>query len=234
MKFQTSTLFLLTLLFNITLSSKLKSRKSTTLTPFIDVALNRIQRNVWVLQSTSCKVAAKFALLTLCNITDEDQLPLLNLIDDYKDSLRLIREKVMLGYVVHIEIKANHHFIIFKKNNSALYLLQAFQDRFKLKEWVSNKAIMAPYLTIDQFFTKMDTLLNANTSRKVINQTLIALFLPPIFTTSPELIKSTLAYFDNYPVALVKANYSLFNFGMKYTGDELKAFFHEVDQQFQV
>lgn len=226
-----SLLFLI-VVYLLSFRSSLHVRK---LIPSSTLAIRRIKERVHFLEKdTSCKVAAKFILLAICDIKNKEQLPILKLTHDYKKDLQAIKDKLIDGYVLQIEIKSNHHFVIFKKNNSEMYLLQAFQDRFRLIEWLNNKEIMKPYLTIDEFFRRMKTMLNPNISRQVFEQTIIELFLPPIFTTDKKLIKRTLSYFNNNHAKLIKVNYALFNFSNKYKGKAFDKLFNYVDKHYRI
>lgn len=200
----------------------------------VEQAIQRIKDRLFALRDTSCKVAAKFMLLAICNVTKKEQLSVLPLTGIIELDLRKIREKVNEGYVLQIEIKANHHFIIFKKNDKDLYLLQAFQDRFMLKDWMSNPKIMKPYLTIDEFFDKMRIMLNPDTPIKEVEKMILDLFLPKEFTEDQKLIDSMLEYFGGNPVTLVNVNYARFNFGIKFNDMRFRELFHKVDYSYLI
>jgi hypothetical protein len=224
----------------ITLTNCIQLKKTQTQTKTISpyvlakIAIKRIKDRIQYLNDTSCKVAAKFILLAISNIKDKSQLPILPLSGIVELDLAKIREKLEENYVLQIEIKANHHFIIFKKNDKDLYLLQAFQDRFKLRDWISNDKIMNSYLTIDEFFDKMRIMLNPDTPRATVDKLILEVFLPDIFTQDQELINSTLSYFSGIPVSLVNVNYVSFNFGVKYKDMRFRQLFHKVDYHYYI
>ena len=219
---------------SLRLNNKNKNFSVNTTEYLAEKAIERIKSRVQYLTDTSCKVAAKFMLLAICDIKDKKQLPVLPLSGIFELDLLRIREKLEEGYVLQIEIRANHHFIIFKKNEKEMYLLQAFQDRFKLSEWIANEKVMAPYLTIDTFFEKMNTMLNPDTPRDKVEQMILDLFLPDFFTQDKKLIDSMLNYFKGVPVTLVNVNYVKFNFGVKYNDIRFKQLFHKVDYHYLI
>ena len=210
------------------------TKKKTKRMNIAEQAIQRIKDRLFALRDTSCKVAAKFILLAICNVTEKEQLSVLPLSGITELDLRKIKEKVNEGYVVQIEIKANHHFIIFKKNDKDLYLLQAFQDRFMLKDWMGNSKIMKPFLTIDEFFDKMRIMLNPDTPIRVVEDMILDLFLPEEFTEDQKLIDSMLDYFGGNPVTLVNVSYAKFNFGIKYDDMRFRQLFHKVDYSYLI
>ena len=226
--------FLLTFSTSLRLNNKNKQFPVNTTEYLADKAIERIKSRIQYLTDTSCKVAAKFMLLTICGIKDKKQLPVLPLSGIFELDLLRIREKLEEGYVLQIEIRSNHHFIIFKKNEREMYLLQAFQDRFKLRDWIANEKIMSPYLTVETFFDKMSTMLNPDTPRDKVEQMILDLFLPDIFTKDQKLIDSMLSYFKGRPVTLVNVNYVKFNFGVKYNDIRFKQLFHKVDYHYLI
>ena len=230
-----SNIFFLTLL-TLTLTIKLRPKDSSLAKRknIADEAVERIKRRIDAVSSTSCRVSAKYMLLAIGGITDKEQMPRLNLTGTYELDLEKIREKVMEGYVVQVEIRPNHHFVIFKRNNKQLYLLQGFQDMFMLKDWISNKKIMKPYLTIDEFFEKMRTMINPDTPREIVDKTIIELFLPPIFTESKSIKKAMLKYFSWAPVTLVNVFYVKYNFGIQSKGEKFKNLFKAVDKHYYI
>ena len=115
-----------------------------------------------------------------------------------------------------------------------MYLLQAFQDRFKLKEWIANEKVMSPYLTVETFFDKMSTMLNPDAPRDKVEQMILDLFLPDFFTKDQKLIDSMLDYFKGRLVTLVNVNYVKFNFGVKYNDIRFKQLFHKVDYHYLI
>ena len=226
--------FLLTMSTSLRLNNKNKQLPLNTTEYLADKAIQRIKNRIQYLTDTSCKVAAKFMLLAICDIKDKKQLPVLPLSGIYELDLLRIREKLEEGYVLQIEIRSNHHFIIFKKNEREMYLLQAFQDRFKLKEWIANEKVMSPYLTVETFFDKMSTMLNPDTPRDKVEQMILDLFLPDFFTKDQKLIDSMLDYFKGRPVTLVNVNYVKFNFAVKYNDIRFKQLFHKVDYHYLI
>ena len=101
---------------SLRLNNKNKNFSANTTEYLAEKAIERIKSRVQYLTDTSCKVAAKFMLLAICDIKDKKQLPVLPLSGIFELDLLRIREKLEEGYVLQIEIRANHHFIIFKKN----------------------------------------------------------------------------------------------------------------------
>lgn len=86
-------------------------------------AINRIKNTISYLTDTSCKVAAKFILLSITNTRVFKALPEIHLTGTLEYDLKRMEEKLNLGYILQVEIKANHHFILFRKNKKDLYKL---------------------------------------------------------------------------------------------------------------
>lgn len=183
-------------------------------------AIQRIKERIDSLgDDTSCKVASKFMLLTLANIKQKREMAKYKLTNDLKLDLLAIKKLLKEGYILHMEVKTNHHFIIFLKNEKDLYLLHAFQDRWKLIDWLSHKEVINTYLTIDDFIANMFIMLNKQSQRDKVNQAILNLFLPSFFNTNPKDIRSLLKYFKG-DIKLVNVNYASFDFSIKNKGEQ--------------
>jgi hypothetical protein len=190
--------------------------------------VNRIEN---LHEDTSCKVAAKFMLLTLANVkSDKDRLHMSLTHNNEIDILNMI-ELLRKGYVLQVEIKTNHHFVIFQKNEKELYLLQAFYSFYQLKEWMSYPKMI---MRIDEFFDKFRIILSNNVDINQKDRYILDLFYPDYINKGNKiLIQKMLDYFHLNPtVDLINVDYVKYNFNVKQIGYEFDQFFKYVDTHF--
>ena len=178
-----------------------------------EFAINYIKKLVPVFNDTSCKVSAKFILLAISSVYNKKDLKVLNLKrNDLEGNLQKIKEKILENYVLQIETRANHHFIVFRKNNNELFLLQSFKYLFILRDWIYDQDIMKPYLTINEFIDNFRIMLDFNSTKKERDDALIKLFLPPIFTEREGIINKFINWFYGDHVLLYNVNYVPYKF----------------------
>ena len=178
-----------------------------------ELAIKRIKELVPKLNDTSCKVSAKFILLAISSVYSKKDLPVLKLKrGDLNGNLEKIREKINQNYILQIETRANHHFVVFRKNNEELYLLQSFKFLFILKEWINDEDIIKPYLTIDEFIDNFRIMLDFNSTKNERDNAIIKLFLPPLFTNNQVIKFKLIRWFYGNHVKLYNVNYVTYNF----------------------
>ena len=199
-----------------------------------DLALKKLYYNLIAFNETSCRITAKFILLTIGGIENLNETKTLNLTNDYKTDLNNIRNLINKNYIIQIELRLNHHFIIFKKNSKELYLLHSFQDLFTLRDWMSNEKIMKPYLTIDDFINKMEIILNPNSTKKEINKNLIKLLMPPFFISDSKKIKQLINWFRLSDIKIVNVNYTPFDFKQNKIWYNFVNDFYNVDKNYDI
>lgn len=196
------------------------------------IGLGRITSRVNVLKAdTSCKVAAKFALILLSNVKSKSDLRQIKLGKSIQETLERMKSMLLREYVLQVEINTNHHFILFIKNKTELYLVQAFYTYYRLEDWLLNKTLMKPYLTIDAFFEKLAALLDNDTPIDLRNKMIIELFLPKVLIDDEEKRRSMINYFKG-KVSLVKVDYAPYNFSIYIKGNAFKKRFDDLDQHF--
>lgn len=185
-------------------------------------AIHRILERIYSLNDdTSCKVASKFMLLTLGNIKHKREMDKYLPTGELTKDLSVIRQLLIDGNLLHIEIHANHHFIVFLKNEKQIYLLHAFQDRWKLIDWISNKEVIDTYLTLDDFIHNMSIILNKKSNKSKKNKSILTLFFPPFFNANPFDIQNLLKYFSG-KIILINVNYVPFDFSIKLKGEKFE------------
>ena len=178
-----------------------------------ELAINYIKKLVPVFNDTSCKVSAKFILLAISSVYNKKDLKVLNLKrNDLEGNLQKIKDKILENYVLQIETRANHHFVVFRKNNQELYLLQSFKFLFILKEWINDEDIIKPYLTIDEFIDNFRIMLDFNSTKEERDNSIIKLFLPPLFTNNKEIKRKLIKWFYGNHVLLYNVNYVTYHF----------------------
>ena len=176
-------------------------------------AISRIIKRMSTFNNTSCKVSAQYILYTIAGIDEKEDLNFLELTNNTDKDLQNIKDKINKNHIIQIEIKPNHHFIIFKKNDTHLYLLQGFQDIYYLKDWMKNEEVMKPHWTIDEFFETFKELLNVNTKIERMMELLRILFFPDYFSTDNEKIQKFNNWFNyRLPVYLINVNYVEYRF----------------------
>ena len=215
------------LLISYIISLKLKTKNQKKFTPvevgkeinhdliseaLSSTALHVIYSRASSLNETSCRMTAQMILLAICGIRDMEEISVLNLTNNNKENLNNIRNKLMKNYVIEIELRTNHHFIILKKNREELYLLQGFQDIFNLTDWISDKDIMKPYLKIDEFFDKMEFVLNTNNNYTQKIETITDLLFPKIFSKNKKKKNKIKNWFRGNNIKLVAVDYCSYNF----------------------
>lgn len=161
---------------------------------------------------TSCKVAAKYCLYTIGNIENEEDRHLLPLTNKTEEDLSNIKQLLQNGYILQIEIKPNHHFVVFLESGDQLYLLQAFQDLFRLRDWILDPYSSKP-MTLDKFISLLRSALNPLNTKEEFITTLLQLFLPHSMWTNFEKVKGLATWFRfmDY-VTFVKIDYVKYNF----------------------
>ena len=209
---------------SIKLNTNLKKKKFIPIKPGNEIsndniseslssaALHIIYSRANSINETSCRMTAQMVLLAICGVRDMEEISILNLTDNYIENLNNIKEKLLKNYIIQIEIRTNHHFTIFKKNNEEMYLLQGFQDVFNLKEWIADKDIMKPYLTINEFFNKMEIILNPKVNENERINELVNLFYPKIFSNDENKRNKIRNWFERKNIKLIAVNYCSYNF----------------------
>lgn len=246
-------LFLLCILFSIisfTLSLKLKLlKKKIILKPslsdvkipelFTDdseelskAAIERIKKRVDVLLSVdSCKPSAKYILYAAGGVDGFEDLKELKLTNNTEDDLENIEDLLEDNKIIEIEVFRNHHFVIFKKNDDYLYLLQGFYQIYNLSEWLNNEEVMRPHWKIDDFFDAMTELLNSQTQENRMMEILRELFCPSYLITNQTKIEIFENWFKPWlPVTLRKVKYVNYNFTKKLSSKE-KTFEDFIDSE---
>ena len=176
-------------------------------------AINRLYNRISSFNNTSCKVSAQYILYTIAGVDEKEDMSTLDLTNNINKNIRNIKNKLEENHIIQIEIKPNHHFVIFKKNDTHLYLLQGFQDIYYLKEWMENKEVMRPHWEIDKFFKAFSNLLDVNLKEKKMMDLLKVLFYPDYFSNDRKKIKQFEDWFDHkLPVHLVNVNYMKYKF----------------------
>lgn len=199
------------------------------------LAIKRIKERVKYLRDdTSCKVAAKFILFTLGNVkSDSDRN---HLVLTHNNEIDFINMKDLLkrGYILQVEIKTNHHFILFQKNNDEYYFLQAFYTFYQLKDWLSYDEITT--IKIDNFYDNMRIITNESYDKETRHQKILEMFYPPqINKGNQDKIKEFINYFDYNPcVTIINVDYVKYNFHIKNKGKIFDMAFREVDSHFLI
>ena len=176
------------------------------------LALKRLYHRLEIFNQTSCAMTAKFILLSITGIHNYNNQTYLNLTNNITENLLNIKNKINQNYVLQIEISPNHHFIILKKNITHLYILQGFQDTYTLRDWMMNKKIMEPYLTIDNFLIYLNNILDPNIDFHIRNYALYSLFLPKEFSPTKKMKKKIRSWFSVYKIELIHVSYQTYNF----------------------
>ena len=176
------------------------------------LALKRLYHRLEIFNYTSCAMTAKFILLAITGIHDYKNHKYINLTQNITENLENIREKINQNYVLQLEITPNHHFIVFKKNNTHIYILQGFQDTYTLRDWMKNEKIMEPYLTIDNFLLYLYNILDPNIDFHLRNYALYSLFLPKEFSPTKKMKKKIINWFGLYKIELIHVSYQSYNF----------------------
>ena len=191
-------------------NSKISNKKTEKLSFY---AINRLINRMSSFNDTSCKISAQYILYTIAGIDKKEDLNCLKLTNNTREDLKNIKDKINKNQIVQIEIKPNHHFVIFKKNHTHLYLLQGFQDIYYLKDWMSNEEVMKPHWTIDNFFKTFKKLLNVNIQKEITMELLRELFYPDYFSKDNEKIDQFNNWFiHRLPVYLINVNYVDYRF----------------------
>ena len=177
-------------------------------------AISRLYKRISTFNNTSCKISAQYILYTIAGVDEKEDMNTLYLVNDIYKNIQNIKKKLIENNIIQIEIKPNHHFVIFKKNDTHLYLLQGFQDIYYLKEWMENKEVMKPHWKIDEFFKEFENLLNINSKEKNLMDLLKSLFYPDYFSNGN---KNKIKKFEDWfkrklPVYLVNVNFMKYNF----------------------
>ena len=196
------------------------------------LALKRIYNRLPQIHFSSCALSAKFILLTVGGIEKKKDLPELKLTKNNTEDLNNIKQLLNKNYLIQIEFLPNHHMIIFKKNNKDLYILQGFQDIYTLNDWMADKEVMKPYMSIKDFFDKVELLINDNNTKLERDKMLIDLFLPEIFSNKAEDIDKVLNWFLNYRVSIANVNYAAYNFKENQNSTDFHKLWHEVDSHY--
>ena len=195
------------------------------------LALRRIYNRTSNINFTSCALTAKYILLSVGGIEKKEELPELNLTKNNTENLNNIKNLLNQNYIIHIEFNPNHHIIIFKKNNKDLYILQGFQDVYSIKDWMNDKEVMKPYMTINEFFNKLKLLIDESNTKEERDKMILDLFLPKIFSDDFNDISKILSWFLNYEVSIVNVNYVPFNFKQNQNSTDFKKLWKKVDSQ---
>ncbi len=195
------------------------------------LALRRIYNRTSNINFTSCALTAKYILLSVGGIEKKEELPELNLTKNNTENLNNIKKLLNQNYIIHIEFNPNHHIIIFKKNNKDLYILQGFQDVYSIKDWMNDKEVMKPYMTINEFFNKLKLLIDESNTKEERDKMILDLFLPKIFSDDFNDISKILSWFLNYEVSIVNVNYVPFNFKQNQNSTDFKKLWNKVDSQ---
>lgn len=201
-----------------------------------DLALSKLYERLGVFNSTSCRCTAKFILLAIGGIRVYDSLKNITLTDDIDKNIELMKEKLNKNYILQIEIRNNHHFVIFRKNNEKLYLLQSFQNTYTLANWMNSSQIMEPYLTIDEFFSTFRTLIKPD-SFKDRDEAIVKLFYPPELSDDPIKRKSVIDWFYMgfaTSVKLINVNYTPFNFKQNQNNRIFKALYYDRSNHYDI
>lgn len=196
-------------------------------------ALQLIKKGIDALLGTSCKVAAKYILYTIGNIEKEEDRHYLKITNDTKTDLDNMKELLKDGYILQVEVLPNHHFVLFLEDGKNLYLMQAFQDIFKLKDWVQDDISSLP-MSVDEFFDLFKQALDENNDDMKFRTALLQLFLPHSMWNDDEKVMGLFNWFRwrNY-LSIVKVDYVKYDF--ENSPDKDKHFnqdFHEVDHNF--
>jgi len=199
-----------------------------------DLALKRLYSRLSIFNNTSCKITAKFVLLAISGIDEKNDLPNITVTGTNEYDLFQIYDKLMKNFVIQIEIRANHHFVIFKKNSKELYLLHGFQNLITINEWMNNTKIMKPYLTIEEFFDKFSRMLNLDTPKEEREQLILDIFLPDFFTKNQSRIDGMLEWFGGRPVTLININYVPYQFSENQNLKDFKNRFNIVDYSYLI
>lgn len=197
----------------------------------VEYAIKRIKDRINQMHSTSCRISTRFMFLTISDIQYPEELNKLKLSSSIEQNVNNIRQLVNSGKVIHISIRPDHHFIILKKNDEDLYLLQGFQNRFYLKDWIFNDMVMKPYLTIQKFFDYFEKLLQT-TLVKRRNELLLDIFYPKFFSDDKNKIDFFLSFFNKKKIILTDVEYSDFDFDVKEKGEIFRDLFNKVNKRF--
>jgi hypothetical protein len=240
-------IFILLFFIPILISIRLKSKNKFKPIPYdqelspdeisetlSDLALKRLYSRLSIFNNTSCKITAKFVLLAISGIEEKEDLPNITVTGMNEYDLFQIYEKLMNNFVIQIEIRANHHFVIFKKNSKEMYLLHGFQNLITINEWMNNTEIMKPYLTIEEFFDKFSRMLNLDTPKEEREQLILDIFLPSFFTNNQTRIDGMLKWFGGYPVTLININYVPYQFSENQNLKDFKTRFDIVDYTYLI
>ena len=228
-------LFLLIVQFSLTLNLHLLKKKNFSYAHKSNIAMKRIKNRLHALKDdTSCKVAAKFVLLTISDIRAEEDRTSLALVDDVDTNIKKIKELLKEGYVIQIEIKTNHHFVLIQKNPDEMYLLQAFYKFYRLKDWLSHDELVT--VNIDKFFDMLKFVMNPNNDLEKRNKVILDLFYPfQLSQGNQEKIDEMLKYFNHNPcVTFVHVDYVNYDFSVKEKGRKFDVLFDDVVRHFTI
>ena len=192
------------------------------------LALKRLYHRLEIFNQTSCAMTAKFILLAITGIHDYKTQKYLNLTQNITENLQNIRQKINQNYVLQFEITPNHHFIVFKKNMTHIYILQGFQDTYTLRDWMKNEKIMEPYLTIDNFLNYLNDILDPNIDFHLRNYALYSLFLPKEMSPTKKMKKKIATWFGIYKIELIHVTYQSYNFKENQEMDDFDDLLDEV------
>ena len=192
------------------------------------LALKRLYHRLEIFNHTSCAMTAKFILLAITGIHDYKTQKYLNLTQNITENLQNIRQKINQNYVLQFEITPNHHFIVFKKNMTHIYILQGFQDTYTLRDWMKNEKIMEPYLTIDNFLNYLNDILDPNIDFHLRNYALYSLFLPKEMSPTKKMKKKIATWFGIYKIELIHVTYQSYNFKENQEMDDFDDLLDEV------
>ena len=159
-----------------------------------------------------------------------------HLVLTHNNEIDFINMKDLLkrGYILQVEIKTNHHFILFQKNNDEYYFLQAFYKFYQLKDWLSYDEITT--IKIDNFYDNMRIITNESYDKETRHQKILEMFYPPqINKGNQDKKKEFINYFDYNPcVTIINVDYVKYNFHIKNKGKIFDMAFREVDSHFLI
>ncbi|MCQ2816407.1 MAG: hypothetical protein MJ252_03985 [archaeon] len=197
-----------------------------------DKSIELLKEGLPALSGTSCKVAAKYVLFTLGDIQKESDRHYLNLTDNTQENLENMEELLKDGYILQIEVKPNHHFVIFLENGENLYLMQAFQDIFRLKDWIYDEVSSLP-MDLKEFMKLFKGALDPTNDEDTFHSYLLQLFLPHSMWEDFDKVNGLFNWFGSRRyLTIVKVDYVKYDF--KNTPGKLQfvSQFHKVDHSF--
>lgn len=198
-------------------------------------ALQRISEGLlYLADETSCKVTGKYILLIIANIQRQKDRKSINFLNNTSEDINIMKNLLKKGKIIQIEFYPNHHIILFAKNTTHLYELQAFQNIYQLKDWMRNlENIKAK--NINEFFNKVEKLIdNKKNNQSKFNNVMLDLFMPNYFINDSDKVASIKKWFKYFPYCkIVRADAVDYDF----TNDPLdpkyfQNLFNDVDQKF--